>query len=122
GRAFGTLVARRGGKTVAVGFDGRASSPLFAESAMRGLADCGLDVQNVGLGPTPMVYYTMKSRKLDAAVMVTGSHSPLSYNGIKMAYLSGPFYGDMVQEIGRLAAAGDFENGAGSVAAQDVQD
>ena len=122
GRAFGTLVKRRGGKTVAVGFDGRESSPAFSKNVMKGLTDCGLDVTNIGLGPTPMVYYTMKSQKLDAAVMVTGSHSPLSYNGIKMAYLSGPFYGDMVQEIGRLAAAGDFETGAGNVAEQDVQD
>ena len=122
GRAFGTLVKRRGGKTVAVGFDGRESSPAFSKNVMKGLTDCGLDVINIGLGPTPMVYYTMKSQKLDAAVMVTGSHSPLSYNGIKMAYLSGPFYGDMVQEIGRLAAAGDFETGAGNVAEQDVQD
>jgi len=122
GRAFGTLVKRRGGKTVAVGYDGRASSPSFAQNVMQGLVDCGLDVTNIGLGPTPMVYYTMKSQKLDAAVMVTGSHSPLSYNGIKMAYLSGPFYGDMVQDIGRLATAGDFETGAGSIAEQDVQD
>lgn len=122
GRAFGTLVKRRGGQTVAVGFDGRESSPSFAKNVMQGLVDCGLAVTNIGLGPTPMVYYTMKSQKLDAAVMVTGSHSPLSYNGIKMAYLTGPFYGDMVQEIGRLAAAGDFESGAGSVTEKDVRD
>jgi phosphomannomutase len=122
GRAFGTLVKRRGGKTVAVGFDGRESSPVFSANVMRGLTDCGLDVVNIGLGPTPMVYFTMKSQKLDAAVMVTGSHSPLSYNGIKMAYLDGPFYGDMVQEIGRLSAAGNFESGTGAVAQLDVQD
>ena len=122
GRAFGTLVKRRGGKTVAVGFDGRESSPVFSANVMRGLTDCGLDVVNIGLGPTPMVYFTMKSQKLDAAVMITGSHSPLSYNGIKMAYLDGPFYGDMVQEIGRLSTAGDFESGTGAVAQLDVQD
>jgi phosphomannomutase len=64
----------------------------------------------------------MKSRKKDAAVVVTGSHSPLAYNGIKMAFYDGPFYGDRVQEIGRLAAAGDFETGQGKVEKVDVRD
>ncbi len=122
GRAFGTLVRRRGWKTVAVGYDGRASSPAFAGKVIQGLVDCGITVTNIGLGPTPMTYFAMKSRGLDAAVMVTGSHSPLSYNGIKMAYKDGPFYGAMVQSIGQLVAAADFESGAGSVAVVDVQD
>lgn len=122
GRAFGTMVRRRGGKTAAVGFDGRESSPGFAAEVIRGLNDCGIDVENVGLGPTPMAYYAMKSRKRDCAVMITGSHSPLSYNGIKMAYIDSPFFGDMVQNIGRLCAAGDFETGQGSAVQVDVQD
>lgn len=122
GRAFGTMVKRRGGAKVVVGFDGRESSPVFAANVIRGLNDCGLDVESIGLGPTPMTYYAMKTRGMDAAVMVTGSHSPLSYNGIKMAYQSGPFYGAMVQEIGKLAAAGDFESGTGKVVMADVQD
>lgn len=123
GRAFGTMVVRHEkGKTVVVGFDGRESSPAFAENVTRGLNECGLDVKAIGLGPTPMTYFAMKSLGTDAAVMVTGSHSPLTYNGIKMAYKSGPFYGKMIQEIGRLAAAGDFENGQGNVETLDVQD
>jgi len=122
GRAFGTMVKRRGGKKVVVGYDGRESSPSFSANVMRGLTDCGLDVENIGLGPTPMVYFAMKTRGMDAAVVVTGSHSPLSYNGIKMAYQSGPFYGPMVQEIGKIAAAGDFESGAGQMTEADVQD
>ena len=69
-----------------------------------------------------MTYFAMKSLGTDAAVMVTGSHSPLTYNGIKMAYKSGPFYGKMIQEIGRLASSGDFENGQGNVETLDVQD
>ncbi|MBW7912031.1 MAG: phosphomannomutase/phosphoglucomutase, partial [Alphaproteobacteria bacterium] len=105
-----------------VGYDGRESSPAFSANVMRGLTDCGLDVENIGMGPTPMVYFAMKTRGMDAAVVVTGSHSPLSYNGIKMAYQSGPFYGAMVQEIGKLAAAGDFESGAGHITQADVQD
>ncbi len=121
-RAFGTLVKRRGGTIVSVCFDGRKSSPAFAAEVMKGLTDCGLDVEDLGLGPTPMAYFAMKSRKRSAAVIVTGSHSPLAFNGIKMAYDTGPFYGDMVQEIGRLAAKGDFETGAGKIEKADVQD
>lgn len=122
GRSFGAMVKRRGGKKVVVGFDGRESSPAFAANVIRGLNDCGLDVESIGLGPTPMTYYAMKTRGMDAAVMVTGSHSPLSYNGIKMAYQSGPFYGAMVQDIGKLAARGDFESGTGVVVSADVQE
>ena len=122
GRAFGTLVAARGGKKVVVGFDGRASSTSFAEQARRGLMDCGLDVEDIGLGPTPMTYFAMNSRGLDAAMMVTGSHSPLAYNGIKMAYADGPFYGAMVQELGKICAAGNFASGQGHSEKVDVQD
>jgi phosphomannomutase len=123
GRAFGTMLKRdQQGKSVAVGYDGRESSPSFAQNIIRGLTDCGLDVENIGLGPTPMAYFAMKSRGRDAAVMVTGSHSPLSYNGIKMAYRTGSFYGKMVQELGKVAAAGDFEMGQGKAVTIDIQD
>lgn len=122
GRAFGTLLKRRGGKTAALGFDGRETSPAYAAAVARGLNDCGIDVENVGLGPTPMVYFAMVARKKDAAVIVTGSHSPLSDNGIKMAYHDSPFYGDAVQEIGRLAAKGDFEVGQGGQTTHDIRD
>src|SRR4051812_5002598 len=122
GRAFGTVLRRKGFKTVAVGFDGRQSSPVFSNEVIRGLNDCGLDVENIGVGPTPMVYFAMKSRGIDAAVGVTGSHSPINYKGIKMALKSGPFYGKDIQEIGRLAAAGDYESGSGKTVKVDVQD
>lgn len=122
GRAFGTVLRRKGSKTAAVGFDGRESSVPFSREIVRGLNDSGIDVENVGLGPTPMVYFAMKSRGLDAAVVITGSHSPLAYNGIKMALKSGPFYAQDIQELGRLAKAGDFETGTGKVVAVDVQD
>lgn len=123
GRAFGTVLVRQHkAKTVAVGFDGRESSPVFADNIIRGLNECGLDVENIGLGPTPMAYFAMKSRGMDAAVQITGSHSPLSYNGIKMALKGGSFYGAMIQELGKIAASGDFANGQGKTVKTDVQD
>ncbi len=122
GRAFGTLLARRGGKTAAVGYDGRETSPVFTAAVIRGLNDCGISVQNVGLGPTPMVYFAMVHLGTDAALVVTGSHSPLSDNGIKMAYHDSPFYGEAVQEIGRLCAAGDFVSGQAGAVDYDITD
>ncbi len=122
GRAFGTVLKRKGFKTVVVGYDGRQSSPSFAGEVIRGLNACGLDVENIGLGPTPMVYFAMKSRGIDAAVAVTGSHSPDNYNGIKMALKTGPFYGAAIQELGALAAKADYEDGRGKTVEADVRD
>lgn len=121
-RAFGTILKRGGAKTVAVCRDGRASSLSFSNEVIRGLNESGINVENIGLGPTPMAYFAMKSRNLDGAVIVTGSHSPVNYNGIKMTLKSGPFYGDAVQNVGRIAAAGDFESGTGTITHVDVQD
>lgn len=124
GRAFGTIVRRRLGRAgvIALGYDGRESSPLFARKMAEGLAACGHDVVDVGLGPTPMVYFAMKDKGLDACAVVTGSHSPLAFNGIKMAMGDGPFYGPDVQEIGRLASAGDFDDGTGKITQVDIRD
>ncbi|HTK84297.1 MAG TPA: phosphomannomutase/phosphoglucomutase, partial [Patescibacteria group bacterium] len=122
GLSFGTFVKRKGGKTVCVGYDGRASSPGFAKAVIEGLIATGLNVEAIGLGPTPMLYYAVKEHKADGGVMVTGSHNPPDYNGFKMTLAKDPVYGEAVQELGRIAAAGDFEAGEGSVKQIDVQD
>ena len=122
GRAFGTMVRRAGGTSVALGYDGRESSPRFAEKMAKGLAACGLRVINVGMGPTPLVYFASVHLKADAAVVITGSHNPPEYNGIKMVLKGASLYGDSIQNIGRLAALGDYVNGTGSVEHVDVID
>ncbi len=124
GRAFGTIIRRRFKRNckVALGYDGRDSSPLFAVRLAEGLAACGHHVEDVGLGPTSMVYFALKERGCDACAIVTGSHSPLAYNGIKMALSTGPFYGPDVQEIGAIARTGDFETGEGRKTQFDIQD
>ncbi|MGI4797084.1 MAG: phosphomannomutase/phosphoglucomutase, partial [Janthinobacterium lividum] len=76
GRAFGTIVSRHGGSTVAVGCDGRLSSPELEQALVSGLKASGMEVLRVGLGPTPMLYYAATTLKTDGAVMVTGSHNP----------------------------------------------
>lgn len=122
GRAFGTVVARGGGKTVCVGYDGRTSSPVLEQALVDGLKAAGMHVVRVGLGPTPMLYFATRDREADAGVMITGSHNPPEYNGIKMMLGKGPFYGAMIQELGTIAAAGAFASGEGSDETVDVQD
>lgn len=122
GCAFGTYVRRKGGMRVCVGYDGRASSPVFADAMVAGLTGTGLHVDLIGLGPTPMMNFAVKDTDADAGVMITGSHNPPDYNGFKMTLKSGPVYGEMIQELGRIAAAGDFESGAGNVNTIDIQD
>ncbi len=122
GAAFGTIIVRDGGKTVCVGCDGRTSSPALKQALMEGLASTGLEVIDLGRGPTPMVYYGVKHLQTDAGVMITGSHNPANYNGIKMVRSSGAVYGDAIQTIGKMAAAGDYATGQGSIRSQDIKD
>jgi len=122
GRAFGTVVVRGGGTTACVGYDGRLSSPALEAALVEGLVATGLRVLRIGLGPTPMLYFATRARGADAGIMITGSHNPPEYNGIKMMLGKGPVYGDMIQNLGRLAAAGDYAGGEGSAETIDVQD
>jgi phosphomannomutase len=107
GRCFGTIVARNNGHTIAVGYDGRLSSPALEEALTRGLMACGMEVTRIGRGPTPMLYYASASLKSDGAVMVTGSHNPPDYNGFKMMLGGKPFFATQIRDLGIMAAAGD---------------
>ena len=121
GRCFGTIVARAGGRTVAVGYDGRLSSPELAGALTDGLKASGMEVLRVGLGPTPLLYYAATTLETDGAVMVTGSHNPPDYNGFKMMLGRKAFFGADIQALGAIAAAGDVvEQAEGSDRAVDV--
>jgi phosphomannomutase len=122
GRGFGTLVRRNGGRSVCVGYDGRLSSPMLEAALVDGLKACGLKVLRVGLGPTPMLYFSVYHHDADGGVMLTGSHNPPDYNGFKMMIGKKPFFGEQIQQLGRLVAAGDFESGAGSAEEAPVFD
>ncbi|MEQ9125584.1 MAG: phosphomannomutase, partial [Alphaproteobacteria bacterium] len=84
GRAFAVKVREAGGRRVAVGYDGRDSSPKLEAALARGLADSGVDVARVGLGSTPTLYFAVYELNADGGVMVTGSHNPPEYNGFKL--------------------------------------
>ena len=107
GRCFGTIIARAGGRRVAVGYDGRVSSPVLEPALVEGLKASGIDVLRIGCGPTPMLYFAATTHQTDGAVMVTGSHNPPDYNGFKMMIGRKPFFGPQIQQIGQLARTGD---------------
>ena len=121
GRAFGSIVASTGGLTVAVGYDGRLSSPDLEPELVRGLMASGMEVIRVGRGPTPMLYFAATTLETDGGVMVTGSHNPPDYNGFKMMLGRKPFFGAQIQQIGTIAASGDVvAEAAGSERTVDV--
>ncbi len=120
GRGFGTVVRRGGGTTAAVGYDGRLTSPAFEAALTDGLVQCGLKVTRIGLGPSPMLYFATHTLPTDAGIMITGSHNPPEYNGIKLVLGGHSFHGTQVQDLGRLIAAGDFVTGAGQAEKKSV--
>lgn len=122
GRSFGTILRRRGGSRVALGYDGRLTSPALAAALARGLTQSGCDVVEVGLGPTPMLYYAEAELPVDGGIQVTGSHNPAEYNGFKMVMGHASFYGDDIQMLGRMAEAGDWDQGDGTIASHDIED
>lgn len=122
GRTFGSMVVRQGGKTVAIAYDGRLSSPELEAALVCGAVASGVDVLRVGRGPTPLLYFAATTLKADGAIMVTGSHNPPDHNGFKMMMAGEPFFGSRIQELGRLAACGDVvPETAGSVREYDMR-
>jgi phosphomannomutase len=122
GRGFGSVVRRAGGTRVAVGWDGRVSSPSLRDELVRGLSESGVDVVRTGLGPTPMLYYAEATLEVDGGIQITGSHNPAEYNGFKMVLQHKPFFGQDIQKIGAMAAEGDWDEGQGEVTDADVED
>lgn len=122
GRGFGTRVRRAGGHRVAVGYDGRVSSPMLEAALIEGLTASGVDVVRIGLGPTPMLYFAEATLDVDGGVQVTGSHNPADYNGFKMAIGHNPFFGADIQDLARMAAEEDWEAGGGSISEVSITD
>ncbi len=122
GRTYGTILRRRGGSRVAVGRDGRLSSPMLEAALVEGLTASGCDVVRIGIGPTPMLYYAEATQEVDGGIQITGSHNPADYNGFKMVIGHNSFYGADIQTLGRMSAAADWDIGAGSVSELFIED
>jgi phosphomannomutase len=104
GWAFGTVAMRQGERTVAVGRDGRLSGPAMAAALIRGLVAAGVDVIDVGLATTPMLYFAANTL-CSSGIQVTGSHNPKDYNGFKMVLGGRAIYGDDIQALRRMIEA-----------------
>jgi phosphomannomutase len=103
GRAYACCLAEAGGHRVAIGYDGRLTSPALEAALVEGLAAEGADIVRVGLGPTPMLYYAAATLGVDGGIMVTGSHNPPDHNGFKFVLQGKPFYGAQIQRLGEIA-------------------
>ncbi|WP_375271973.1 phosphoglucomutase/phosphomannomutase PgmG [Sphingomonas sp.] len=122
GHSFATRVRRAGGRRVAVGRDGRTSSPMLEAALIDGLVAGGVDVVRTGLGPSPMLYFAEATLEVDAGVQVTGSHNPAGDNGFKLVLANESFFGDDIRDLARVAETGDWEQGTGSVTDASVRE
>jgi phosphomannomutase len=103
GRSYALVLAEAKGRRVAVGYDGRLTSPELEAALVDGLAAEGADVVRIGRGPTPMLYYAAATLGVDGGIMVTGSHNPPDHNGFKFVFRGKPFYGAAIRRLGEIA-------------------
>ncbi len=122
GRGYGTYLARQGGRRVSLGYDARLSSPTFCTALSRGIASTGIDVIQIGLVATPMLYFSLFHLDIDGGVMITGSHNPPEFNGFKLGVGKTTIYGEQIQEVLRIIQSGDFASGKGQVMQQDINE
>jgi phosphomannomutase/phosphoglucomutase len=120
GQAFGSAVRRRGESVVVIGKDGRLSGPELSAALAQGLQDSGVDVIDLGVVATPMVYYGATVLDAKSGIMVTGSHNPPDYNGFKMVLAGEAIYGDTIQGLYEAILAEDFEHGKGAYRTHDI--
>ena len=122
GRAYVIALGEAGGHRVAVGYDGRLSSPELEAALVDGLVIAGAEVVRIGRGPTPMLYYAAATLGVDGGVMVTGSHNPPDHNGFKFVFQGKPFYGAAIQRLGEIALSlGVSDRACGRVAERSIR-
>ncbi len=119
-RAIATVVIKRGGKKMTLGYDCRLSSPRLREQFLKGFVECGIDVHDIGQVPTPLLYFSVIHRNMDGGVMITGSHNPGDQNGFKICIGKTTIHGDEIQNLKKIALSGEFATGKGSVSSSPV--
>lgn len=115
GRAFATVARGKGVKAISVGRDGRASSPALRDRLVQGLTAGGLNVLDIGVCPTPVLYFSLFQLPVDGGVMITGSHNAAEYNGFKLCIGKEALHGEDIQHLRKVMEAGRFSDGAGTV-------
>jgi Phosphomannomutase len=119
-RAIGTFFRKNGASRASLGRDARESSPRFRDLMIRGLNETGCDVLDVGMVPTPALYYTLFAEAVDAGVMITGSHNPADNNGFKICLGKSTIFGEHISEIKRIALSRSFAAGSGEKEEHDI--
>jgi len=120
GRAIGSEAYARGQQALAVARDGRNSGPALSEALIRGLRDSGRDVIDIGMVPTPVLYFATFYLETGSGVMLTGSHNPPDYNGLKIMLGGETLSGDAIQALYQRIIAGDFTSGEGDLQHADI--
>ncbi len=120
GRAFATMGREKGVRRVSLGRDGRTSSPLLHEHLLQGMRGGGLDVVDVGICPTPVLYFSLFRLSVDGGIMITGSHNPAEYNGFKICIGKDTIYGEEIQHLRALVEKGSFCSGSGALTEQPI--
>jgi len=120
GQGLGTLARERGRDTFAIGRDGRLSGPELAAALAEGIRSAGANVIDLGMVATPMTYFAAQHLGTGCSVMVTGSHNPPDYNGLKMVVDAGTLAGDDIQALRARIEEGRLASGAGSYATHDI--
>ena len=122
GRTFASKAHGEGARAIAVGRDGRTHSPTLEAELARGLTEGGMNVVQIGMGPSPMLYFATHYLDVDGGIQVTGSHNPADYNGFKLLLRGRSVFGQEIQEIGQRAAAGHWNEGSGTVEEVDIRE
>ena len=121
GRAYGTIVKRKGGKRVCCGRDGRNSSPTLQSALIEGILSTGIDVINIGMCPTPVMYFSLFTfEDSDGGIQVTGSHNPPGFNGLKICIGKDTLFGSQIQELRKIIEKQDFKKGKGKVEEREI--
>ena len=121
GRTYAAKARDEGARRIAVGRDGRTHSGMLEAALIRGLTEGGVDVTQIGMGPSPMLYFATHCLDVDGGIQVTGSHNPADYNGFKLLLNGRSVFGAEIQEIGQRAAAGHWTEGDGAVEEVDIR-
>jgi phosphomannomutase len=122
GRTFAAQALDEGARRLAVGRDGRTHSGMLEAALIRGLTEGGVDVMQIGMGPSPMLYFATHYLDVEGGMQVTGSHNPADYNGFKLLLKGRSVFGREIQAIGERAALGDWTQGDGSVEEVDIRE
>ena len=121
GRAIGSEAIERGVDSLCIGYDGRHSSPDLADALARGVMATGCNVIHVGAVPTPVLYFATHELDNGSGVMVTGSHNPANYNGLKIMLGGETLSGEAIQKLLQRIRTGDFASGHGAQSSEDVR-